>query len=59
MKNYPKNINLNIVQVLIAYSNGYFPMGKAKNNPEIEWVIPNERGIIPVGKVYCSKSLKK
>ena len=47
MKNYPKNINLNIVQVLIAYSNGYFPMGKAKNNPEIEWVIPNERGIIP------------
>ena len=34
-------------------------MGKAKNNPEIEWVIPNERGIIPVGKVYCSKSLKK
>ena len=34
-------------------------MGMAKNNPEIEWVIPNERGIIPVGKVYCSKSLKK
>ena len=34
-------------------------MGKVKNNPEIEWVIPNDRGIIPVGKVHCSKSLKK
>ena len=34
-------------------------MGKVKNNPEIEWVIPNDRGIIPLGKVHCSKSLKK
>ena len=34
-------------------------MGKVKNSPEIEWVIPNDRGIIPVGKVHCSKSLKK
>ena len=34
-------------------------MGKVKNKPEIEWVLPNERGIIPVGKVHCSKSLKK
>ena len=59
VKNHPKTINLNITQVLIAYSNGYFPMGKAKNNPEIEWVMPNDRGIIPVGKVHCSKSLKK
>ena len=34
-------------------------MGKVKNKPEIEWVLPNERGIIPMGKVHCSKSLKK
>ena len=34
-------------------------MGKDKNNPEIEWIIPKNRGIIPIGKVYCSKSLKK
>ena len=34
-------------------------MGKAKNNPEIEWIIPNNRGILPIGKVHCSKSLKK
>ena len=34
-------------------------MGKVKNKPEVEWVLPNDRGIIPVGKVHCSKSLKK
>jgi len=29
-------------------------MGRDKNNPEIEWIIPKNRGIIPIGKVYCS-----
>ena len=50
---------LNFLQVFRAYSNGYFPMGESKDNPEIQWVIPNNRGVIPIGKVYCSKSLKK
>ena len=34
-------------------------MGKNKNSTEIQWVKPNNRGIIPIGKLYCSKSLKK
>ena len=46
---------LNFLQVFRAYSNGYFPMGESKDNPEIQWVIPNNRGVIPIGKVYCSK----
>ena len=56
---YNKNLNSNLIKVFIAYSNGYFPMGKSKNNSEIQWVKPNNRGIIPIGKLYCSKSLKK
>ena len=36
-----------------------FQWERLKIKPEIEWVLPNDRGIIPVGKVYCSKSLKK
>ncbi len=60
MKNlFNTNLSSNLLKVIIAYSNGYFPMGETKNNPEIQWVIPNERGIIPIGKLYCSKSLKK
>ena len=34
-------------------------MGKSKNSNEIQWVKPHNRGIIPIGKLYCSKSLKK
>ena len=54
-----KNLNPNILKVFLAYSNGYFPMGKNKNSHEIQWVKPYNRGIIPVGKLHCSKSLKK
>ena len=60
MKNtdYIENIN-NIINIFRAYTNGYFPMGINKNSPEIEWVIPGTRGIIPIGKLHCSKSLRK
>ncbi len=34
-------------------------MGISKDNPKIEWIIPRNRGVIPVGKIYCSKSLKR
>ena len=34
-------------------------MGISKDNPKIEWIIPQNRGIMPVGKIYCSKSLKR
>ena len=34
-------------------------MGKSKKSNEIQWVKPHNRGIIPIGKLYCSKSLKK
>ena len=56
---FNKNLNSNLLKVFLAYSNGYFPMGKSKNSNEIQWVKPNNRGIIPIGKLYCSKSLKK
>ena len=58
-KIFNKNLNSNLLKVFLAYSNGYFPMGRNKNNKEIQWVKPYSRGIIPIGKLYCSKSLKK
>ncbi len=56
---FNKNLKSNLLKVFIAYSNGYFPMGRNKNNTEIQWVKPINRGIIPIGKLHCSKSLKK
>ena len=46
-------------QIILAYSQGFFPMGKSKTSSEIEWVTPIERGLIPVGRIHCSKSLRK
>tara|TARA_X000000368_G_scaffold62096_1_gene43906 strand:+ start:59 stop:715 length:657 start_codon:yes stop_codon:yes gene_type:complete len=56
---FNKNLNPTLLKVFLAYSNGYFPMGENKNNDEIQWVKPKNRGIIPIGKLHCSKSLKK
>ena len=34
-------------------------MGESKTGSIIEWVVPLERGLIPLGGIHCSKSLRK
>ena len=46
-------------QIILAYSQGSFPMGTNKMSSKIEWVAPIERGLIHVGSIRCSKSLRK
>ncbi|PQM57121.1 MAG: leucyl/phenylalanyl-tRNA--protein transferase [Rhodobacteraceae bacterium] len=46
-------------QIILAYSQGSFPMGTNKRSSKIEWVRPIERGLIPIGSIHCSKSLRK
>ena len=46
-------------RIILGYRNGKFPMGKSKTGSIIEWVVPLERGIIPLGGIHCSKSLRK
>ena len=46
-------------QIILAYSQGSFPMGTNKMSSKIEWVAPIERGLIPVGSIHCSRSLRK
>ncbi len=45
--------------IILGYKNGKFPMGESKTGSIIEWVVPLERGLIPVGGIHCSKSLRK
>ena len=53
-------MDLNLTkQIILAYKNGIFPMGESKTGSIIEWVVPLERGLIPVGGIHCSKSLHK
>lgn len=45
--------------LLRAYSIGLFPMAESADDPEIFWVEPEMRGILPLDKFHISKSLAK
>ncbi|GEO86438.1 MULTISPECIES: leucyl/phenylalanyl-tRNA--protein transferase [Alphaproteobacteria] len=45
--------------LLRAYSIGLFPMSDAADDPEIFWVEPEIRGILPLDAFHISKSLAK
>ncbi len=42
-----------------AYCAGIFPMSEGANDPEIFWVDPEQRGILPLDQFHVSRSLKK
>lgn len=45
--------------LLRAYSIGLFPMAESADDPEVFWVEPELRGIIPLDAFHVSKSLHK
>lgn len=45
--------------LLRAYSIGLFPMAESADDPEIFWVEPDLRGVLPLNDVHVSKSLAK
>ena len=45
--------------LLRAYTAGLFPMSDGRDAPEIYWVDPRHRGIIPLGGLHVSRSLAR
>ncbi|OJT97224.1 leucyl/phenylalanyl-tRNA--protein transferase [Metarhizobium album] len=45
--------------LLRAYSIGLFPMAESADDPEIFWVEPEVRGVIPLDAFHVSRSLAK
>lgn len=45
--------------LLRAYSIGLFPMAESADDPEIFWVEPETRGVLPLDEFHVSKSLAK
>lgn len=45
--------------LLRAYSIGLFPMAEAADDPEIFWVEPEQRGVLPLDAFHVPKSLAK
>lgn len=45
--------------LLAAYANGYFPMALNKDDPELYWFSPEERGVLPLETFNIPRGLKR
>ncbi|HRO14711.1 MAG TPA: leucyl/phenylalanyl-tRNA--protein transferase [Paracoccus sp. (in: a-proteobacteria)] len=46
-------------QLLTGYASGVFPMAQSASNPQLYWFDPLWRGILPVGGIHASRSLRR
>jgi leucyl/phenylalanyl-tRNA--protein transferase len=45
--------------LLRAYAAGIFPMAESRDDPQVFWVDPKQRGVLPLESFHVSKSLRK
>lgn len=45
--------------LLRAYSLGYFPMARSRGDASVVWVLPDERGVIPLDAAHIPKKLAR
>nr|WP_156800944.1 leucyl/phenylalanyl-tRNA--protein transferase [Oceaniovalibus guishaninsula] len=45
--------------LLRAYAQGIFPMAEARDDPNLFWVDPRRRGIVPLDNLHLSRSLRR
>ncbi|WP_417581788.1 leucyl/phenylalanyl-tRNA--protein transferase [Pelagibacterium sp.] len=57
--NDPFDIDLTPELILRAYRAGIFPMSESAEDPDIFWVSPQMRGVLPLDGFRASKSLRK
>lgn len=55
----PFETELTADMILHAYQAGIFPMSESADDPDIFWVSPEDRGILPLNEFHISKSLAK
>ncbi|WP_374375778.1 leucyl/phenylalanyl-tRNA--protein transferase [Dongia sp.] len=59
MSNRIKQPKITPEMLLRAYAIGIFPMAEARNDPELYWIDPELRGILPLDDFHIPHSLKK
>lgn len=57
--NDPFDIDLTPELILRAYRAGIFPMSESAEDPDVFWVSPQMRGVLPLDGFRASKSLRK
>lgn len=55
----PQRPPIPVETLLLAYRSGIFPMADKREDPEVFWVEPRDRAIIPLEGLHISKSLRK
>lgn len=45
--------------LLRAYAMGVFPMAESRDDPEVFWVDPRRRGVLPLDRFHISRSLAR
>lgn len=50
---------LTAAMLLRAYAGGIFPMAESRDDPEIFWVDPRVRGVMPIDRFHVSRSLAR
>ncbi|MEM9344494.1 MAG: leucyl/phenylalanyl-tRNA--protein transferase, partial [Pseudomonadota bacterium] len=45
--------------LLHAYASGIFPMSESRDDPELFWVDPERRGVVPLDGFHISRSLAR
>lgn len=45
--------------LLTAYANGYFPMALHRDDPELYWFSPEERGVLPLARFNIPRGLAR
>lgn len=46
-------------ELLKAYTLGYFPMARSRDAADVVWVLPDERGVLPLDKARAPRKLKR
>ena len=59
MSNRETPLNLSPELLLRAYATGIFPMSESHDDPNVFWVEPQERGILPLDQFHVPRRLKK
>ncbi len=54
-----KAVELTPELLLRAYAAGVFPMSESRSDPEVFWVDPERRGVMPLDGFHLSRSLKR
>lgn len=53
------NFSLTPEILLHAYTQGIFPMAESRDDPEVFWVDPRRRGVLPLEGFHLSRSLSR